>query len=184
MLSFIQLLTSTLIPLLTAWQVQTYGVDFSIKHGVGGRANGSLKGLDVNIQFDESHPELTDISATVLTSTITTGLAIRDSKIKGEDYLDVVRFPKISLRINGAALVAPGLYRSVGILQIKGKAQQIPLTFSYVKQPSAKNQPGAKPSAKFNTRFTINRLDFGVGSSSWILADSLSVSVGVVANVP
>ncbi len=182
MLSFIQLLTTTLIPLLTAWQVQTYGVDFSIKHGVGGRANGSLKGLVANIQFDEAHPELTDISATVLTSTITTGLGIRDSKIKGDEYLDVVRFPKISLRIKGGTLVAPSLYRAVGTLQIKGKDQQIPLTFRCNKKPFVPGQ--ANQSAKFSTQFTISRLDFGVGSSSWILADSLTVTVGVTANLP
>jgi polyisoprenoid-binding protein YceI len=160
----------TCLPLFSAWQVSSSNISFKVKHGVGGTADGTLKGLVASIEFDESKPEKTMIKATVLTNTISTGLGIRDNAIKKEEYLDVEHYPTIALVISGASSIGNGKYRTLGLLNIKGKEQKLPLTFSF-----------NRSSGQFGSKFKINRTDFGVGKSTWLLADTLEVSISALA---
>lgn len=106
------------------------------------------------------------------TNTISTGLGIRDNAIKKDEYLDVAHYPTIGLSINGATDLGNGRYKTLGLLNIKGKEQKLPLTFRFV-----------RASGQFETKFKINRTDFGVGKSTWLLADSLEIFIVVRAAI-
>ena len=145
-------------------------VKFSIKN-FGLSVTGTLKGLQGKIIFDPANPPAASFNVTVDVATINTGNGARDKHLKKEDYFDEANHPKItfiSSKVTGKA----GTYTVVGQLNIKGISKQITFPFTAT---------AGKNSYQFAGQFTINRRDFKVGGSSWVLSDELTVTLNISA---
>ena len=149
------------------YKVQTYSVKFSIKHALGATANGKFSNLVSSIYFEPSNLSLSHIEATVDANTFYTGNGSRDKHLKGKDYFDAEHFPKIVLK---STTFEKNANEFIGYFDvtIKGKTKNIKVPFSFTETESG---------AKFEGKFEINRLDFGVGGSSFALGDIATVSI-------
>jgi polyisoprenoid-binding protein YceI len=63
-----------------------------------------------------------------------------------------------------------GTFKGIFALTIKGTTKMVPVVFSFTE---------IADKAKFTGSFTINRLDFKVGSSSFILSDDVTINIEV-----
>ncbi len=150
-------------------------VRFSIKN-FGIPVQGSFIGLKGEVAFYENNLAGSNINVSVSTATVNTGIGARDGHLRKEDYFDVGKYPIISFNsveiVRGSVL---GSYIVKGTLSIKGIAKTININFKATKQGRG---------YLFTGEFTVNRRDFGVGGSSFILSDNVTVKLSVQAAVP
>ena len=99
------------------------------------------------------------------TKTVQTGNNSRDGHLKKKEYFDVETSPEMRFQSKKIEPTKSG-YVATGNLTIKGNVKEIKIPFTY----SEKDREGI-----FNGTFVINRLDYGVGVSSWILSDNVTI---------
>jgi polyisoprenoid-binding protein YceI len=155
------------------WKVTKADIQFTIKHGFGTTADGDFKLKEAKIVFNPTNLAQTQIDATVLTTTISTGLGIRDKVLRKADYFACEQYPEMSLKyVGGIKSVTKNQYTGQFKLKIKATEKLLTLPFTATI---------AGDKAQFATQFTINRLDYKVGESSFALGDDVKVEVKVEA---
>lgn len=147
-------------------------IQFTIKN-MGFPVNGTLSGIQGVIQLDQQNPSKSDFQVSLNSATINTRSKGRDNHIRKDDFLSVLTHPEIkfkSTKITGD----PGnaQFQLQGILTIKGVSKPIAFPFQVKKEAAG---------LRFTGSFSINRLDFNVGESSWILSSSVVVKLNVLA---
>lgn len=132
--------------------------------------NGSFKLLDAKIIFDKVNMNGNSVSATVDPNSISTGIGMRDSHLKKEEYFDTKQFSKITMKATLFSRERDGSFKGFFKVTIKNTTVDIPIAFTFVEKD---NQ------GEFKSEFTLNRLDFNVGESSMILSDNVTVNLDV-----
>lgn len=151
------------------WLVNSAAIKFKIKNA-GFNVDGTLSGFTAKIIFDPIKAYGNSIEATVDSKSINTGNNTRDGHLKKTEYFDVSAFPSITLKSNLFSKEVNGSYKGYFKLKLKGKTKDITIPFTFIEKEGK---------ATFKGSFTINRLDYGVGTSSIIMADNINVSVEV-----
>lgn len=148
------------------WNVTGSKISFQIKNA-GLTVDGTLSGLNSKILFDEQSAS-NSIEASVETKSINTNNNLRDKHLKEKDYFEVTTFPKIIIKSIRISKEKNGNYSGLFLLTIKGKTKTITIPFTFKEKNT---------DAIINGSFSINRLDFEVGDSSFILSDNVTVSI-------
>lgn len=147
-----------------AQQVKEATITFQIKNA-GFAVQGSFSGLEATVQLDPAHPEQAHVRATVPVSSIQTGIALRDKHLQKPDYFDAERFPLLTLESKAVRRTGAGQFEGVFTLTMKGIAREVKLPFTL----SAANE--------LRGTLLVNRLDFGIGKKSLVLADEVTVII-------
>jgi polyisoprenoid-binding protein YceI len=105
------LLKSTVTRSVITFQAKNMGI------GVGG----SIGGLQADVRFNTSNLIASTIEASVDAGTINTDNSSRDDHLKGEDYLDVLHYPKITMKSVSFKHKSGNNYTGQFNLTIKGK---------------------------------------------------------------
>jgi polyisoprenoid-binding protein YceI len=125
------------------------------------------------MSFDEKKLGSSFFEASVDASTINTGIDARNKHLRDEEYFDVKNFPRISfVSTKVMPSTKAGTFFLFGKLTIKNTTREISFPFTATPQ-----QDGLL----FNGEFKLNRRDFGVGGSSLVLSDNLTVQLAVLA---
>ena len=140
-------------------------VTFKIKNA-GFWVRGNFK--EVTAELIKEHADWNDIklSGNVASTTIKTGIELRDRHLRNDDYFDTENFPGISLELLSCDALKDGILNSKFRLTIKDveKDVKIPLVI--------------KETAKGITisgSFKIDRLDYGLGKKSITLSNEVVV---------
>ncbi len=147
-------------------------VHFIIKN-FGISTGGDLSGLNGDINFVPSNLAACNLNVSVAVKTIGTDNDSRDEHLKSKEYFDEEKYPVINLtstKINKTN--KPGWYFFTGNLTMHGVTKVISFPFSATIK-------GAD--YLFVGGFTISRLDYGVGSGSAVLSNSVKISLSVLA---
>jgi polyisoprenoid-binding protein YceI len=139
----------------------------------GINVEGSLSGLTGDIVFDPGQLQASRFNITLKSGTIQTGNNMRDEHLRKNSYLDVAVYPEIRFRAS-AVTRAPGAdeYSLEGYLTIKKVTRTVKIPFRVTQEGNA---------YRFLGNFRINRLDYGVGSSSISLSDNLTIYLDVIS---
>ena len=147
-------------------------VKFTIKN-FGINTSGTLNGLKGAIYFQPENLATAKFRVTVNSNSIDTDNKTRDRHLRGEDYFHCEKFPLLIFESTAIEKAnTPEGYIIKGKLTIKNFSRNISFPFT------AKQTGNAYI---FSGNFSINRLDFGVGSSSAFLSDKLKVQISVKA---
>ena len=147
-------------------------VKFSIKN-FGFTVTGNFKGLKGKFSFNPANLPASSMNASVDATTINTGNNSRDNHLKKEEYLNVEKYPLISFVSDKVTnSTKAGTLNMEGRITIKGVTKVISFPFTAV----AKGDDYL-----FEGEFKLNRRDFGVGGSSFVMSDNLTVSLAVMA---
>ena len=148
--------------------VSRSAITFKTKNmGIG--VDGAIGGLQADVQFNPADLASSKIEASIDANTISTDNSSRDDHLKGEDFFDVPHYPKITVKSVSFKHKSGNNYTGQFNLTIKDKTKLIDIPFTFTKKGSA---------TTFKGSFKLNRLDFGVGDSSLILADEVTVNIG------
>ena len=105
--------------------------------------------------------------------TINTDNNMRDGHLKKEEYFSVEKFPKITMNTASITKETDGKFNGSFALTIKGITKNVPVLFIFTEQNGK---------AKLTGNFKINRLDYKVGSSSFIMSDDVNISIEVTCS--
>ncbi len=151
--------------------VKTSFVVFNIKNGKL-TVDGTFSGTNAFIFFEPTKLATSSFEGKIETKTISTGIKMRDNHLKKAEFFDSEKFPEITLKSKSIIADANGKYKAICILTIKGKTKQVDLPFTY----NLENK-----TATFNGTLNINRLDFGIGGTSAIMANIVQINIKIVA---
>lgn len=149
------------------WVVSASSVKFKIKNA-GFNVDGTFGGLNAKIVFDVSKTYGNSIDASIESKSINTSNGTRDGHLKKSEYFDVTNFPTINMKATLFGKETNGSFRGYFKLTIKGKTKDVLVPFTF-KETDGK--------ATFYGVLTINRLDFGVGESSMILSNNVTITL-------
>lgn len=149
------------------WKVKSAAITFKIKNA-GMTTDGSFSGLEAEIKFDPLKPEEANIKASVNSATINTGNNGRDGHLRKPDYFDVARYPKITLQSVKIEKTGPISFNGTFKLSLKNVTKEVKIPFMFMKTAEK---------TQFKGSFTINRLDYGVGESSFTLSDNATIAL-------
>ena len=151
------------------WAVVSSNVTFKIKNA-GFTVDGKFGSVTGSIQFDATKTSSNKIEASIDANTIDTDNSTRNGHLKKEEYFYVDKFPKISISTTTITKETNGQFKGLFTLSIKGISKVVPVLFTVTEQQGK---------TKFVGSFTINRLDYTVGSSSFILSDDVTINIDV-----
>ncbi len=134
--------------------------------GIG--VSGSIGGLLVNVQFNAANLASSTIDASVDVNTINTDNSSRDDHLKSDEFFDAARYPKIGIKSVSFKHKSGNNYTGRFNLTIKGKTKLMEIPFTITEKGNT---------LAFKSSFKLNRLDYGIGESSMILSDDVTVNI-------
>ena len=166
---------------------QTWNVDkahaklgFGITHLMISEVDGSFKAFEATITSskDDLSDAVFDISADI--ASVNTDNEHRDADIKGANYFDAEKFPKMTFKSTSFKKGEGNKYKMTGDLTLKGVTKSIEMEVIVNGPIERKGRDGvAKKVIGLKVSGSIKRTDFGVGSSGGAM---LSEEVMIIAN--
>lgn len=150
-----------------AQTVSKSDISFKIKN-LGFNVGGTFGGLQADIKFKPNDLEGSSIEASVLSNTVNTDNESRDKHLKSEDYFDVIKYPKITLKSVSFKRKSGSNYTGNFNVTIRDKTKLIEVPFTYTESGNT---------AQLKGNFMILRTDFGIGGKNLILSNEANVSV-------
>jgi polyisoprenoid-binding protein YceI len=144
-------------------------IKFQIKN-LGIAADGTIAGLQANIQFNAAQLSTSIIEASVDVNTINTDNDARDKSLKSDEFFDVAHYPKITMKSVSFKHKSGNKYTGQFNLTIKNKTKTFEVPFTYTETGNA---------AVITGGFKLNRLDFDIGDSSLVLSNDVAVNIEV-----
>ncbi|HET7550775.1 MAG TPA: YceI family protein [Gemmatimonadaceae bacterium] len=146
------------------WQLDPAhsSVEFSVKHMMMTTVRGRFKEVEATLTGDRDHPEEAGVQATVAVASIDTGVADRDAHLRGPDFFDADRFPRItfrSTRVQNAPKKEGDRFQVVGELVIRDSSMDVTFECQYEGRGT---DPWGKTRAGFSFRTEIDRREWGL----------------------
>jgi polyisoprenoid-binding protein YceI len=121
---------------------------------------GEFKSYSALLCLGEKAPAQDRLQVQVDVDSVDTGLPEMDEALKGEDFFDAARSPKAVFVSDSVKAVSPGHYSVSGKLSLHGVTKPVSVPFTWV--PAADGK-----SARLEAKFTLKRLDYGIGKGEW-----------------
>lgn len=128
------------------WKISDgYSVKFS-----GTDAEGIFKDLEGDVQFDNANPESSSFMFTVAVNSINTGKGMKNKHAVSDKWFDAEKYPNITFKSSSVSK-AGDAFKVTGIMSIHGVSREMTIPFAFNNN-------------SFSSQFSVNRLDFGVGT--------------------
>ena len=149
---------------------------FQARHLSVANVRGAISNVTGTVTWDPSNPSRDSVVATLDVNTINTASDYRDKTIKGEDFFNVAKYPKMTFKSTSVQKSGNG-YQVLGDLTLAGVTKQVTLN---VDGPSApqKGMQGETVSGLSATT-SIKRADFNFGSKypDGVLSDEIKITI-------
>ena len=136
----------------------------------GNVSEGQFTESSVDLLLNADHPAGSKLQATVNTATVTTGNSQIDSTLRGSDWFDIENHPQASFESTSLVTSGENSYSVSGILQIKGVSRELAFPLTLSNEQYKRFASG---------QFTVNRLDFNLGTNSQPTDGTVAYSVEV-----
>ncbi len=145
----------------STWKVDPMhsSINFNIKHMGISFVQGRFDKFDGTIVTPAANLDNAKFNFTVAVNSINTGVEMRDNHLKSADFFDAEKYPSMKFESMSIVKGKNNTYTLKGKLTIKDvtKDISIPVTYGGI----TKNQQG-KEILGFQTKFTVNRLDYNI----------------------
>ena len=137
-------------------------VEFSVKHMMMTTVRGRFKSVNAKLTGDENHPEGCCVEVEIDAASLDTGVADRDAHLRGPDFLDVQKYPKItfiSKRLEGNFRNDGDRFRAFGDLTMRDQTMEIVLECEF---EGRGKDPWGKERAGFSGHTELDRREWGL----------------------
>lgn len=145
----------------TTWMIDNSHsqVMFTVSHLVISEVTGSFKGFTGSITA--AKPDFTDanIEFNVDVNTVNTDNEMRDNHLKGDDFFNAGKYPKMTFKGTGLKKVSGNKYTLSGQLTIRDVTKPVTLDVTYF---GTTNDPWGNTKAGFKIKGKINRFDYNL----------------------
>ena len=160
---------------ISKWSIDPTHSDihFKVKHLMINTVTGSFKKFDASLET--SNPDLTDakISFTADIDSINTGLEMRDTHLKSDDFFNAEKYPQLKFESTGFEKVGDSTYLLKGNLTIRETTKPVQLDVEYGGQMA---DFYGNTKAGFEITGKLKRKEFGL---NW---DAVTEAGGVVVS--
>jgi polyisoprenoid-binding protein YceI len=144
-------------------------ITFQIKN-LGINTSGNIGGVQANILFDPANLGASTIDASADVNTLNTDNNMRDEHLKSDSYFDAATYPKISMKSVSFKHKSGDNYVGQFNVTIKNKTQVMDVPFTY---------SASANTASFKGSFKLKRTDFGIGGSSLVMSNEVTITIDV-----
>jgi len=173
-----------ILTICAAAQVQTWQIDpnhtaaqFSVRHMGISTVRGAFTKVSGSAQYDPSNLSKTSIDATIDASSVDTRVSMRDNDLRSPNYFDVEKYPTITFKSKSVQAAGEGKLKIVGDLTIHGVTKEVALDVDGPSAPVTDPKGNSHLGASAST--TVNRKDFGVGGSSNVVGEDITITIDV-----
>jgi len=156
---------------------------FSVRHLMISKVRGEFGGVNGTVRYDPKHPMAASVEATIDCSTLNTGVAKRDSQMKGPDFFDIARYPTMKFSSRRVQTAGPGKLKITGDLTINATTRPVVLAVDGPSQ-AVKDAQG-REKIGLSAEVKINRKDFGITwnevleTGGFAVADEVSITLDI-----
>ena len=153
------MVTTTGIVAQTTWTLDKVhsNVKFTVSHMVVSEVEGSFKMFDGSLVASKDDLSDAVINFTVDVASVNTDNAMRDDHLKGDDFFNVEKFPKMTFMSKSMQPLGGNKYKLTGDLTIRDVTKAVTFDVTYGGQINT----GKGVKAGFKAKATIDRLAFG-----------------------
>lgn len=146
-------------------------VNFKIKN-MGFSVKGMFKEVTISSNFNSGDLENSFINSTIKVNSIDTGNKKRDKHLLNKDFFEVTTYPEIQLASSKIEKISANNFQLTAKLRVKKVTKEIVVPLQVIETDT---------SVTITSNFSINRLDYGVGKSSWTMSDTVKIQLVYVA---
>ena len=134
-------------------------IGFVARHAMVTKVRGSFDEFAGTAVMDGANPANSRVEVTIEAASIDTRNAQRDEHLRGNDFLAMQEYPKITFASTGVRQAGETTFDVTGDLTIKGVTNSITIPFEF---EGAAKDPFGNQRVGFEGAVTINRKDYGV----------------------
>ena len=134
-------------------------IGFVARHAMVTKVRGSFDEFAGTAVLDGANPANSRVEVTIDAASIDTRNAQRDEHLRGNDFLAMQEYPKITFASTGVRQAGETTFEVTGNLTIKGVTNEITIPFEF---EGAAKDPFGNQRVGFEGSVTINRKDYGV----------------------
>ena len=156
---------------------------FAIRHLMIAHVRGGFSGVNGSIVFDAQNPANSKVDASIDTTTLLTHDGKRDAHIKGADFFDVEKHPKITFVSKSVSANGPNHWKVTGDLTLRGVTK--PATLDVETAPAESKDPWGNMRNGASATTTIKRSDFGMSfnapleTGGFMLSDDVQIQLDI-----
>lgn len=180
---FIVFLTWPLNAMAKEWKLDPVHSNFffDIQH-IYSTVRGQFGEFTGDVEFDPSNPEKSKFNFEINVNSVDTREGKRDTHLRSADFFDAGKYPAMTFKSNKVVLSGDNKYIVDGILTIKDVSKDISLEFYYYGQKENPLKPGQMV-AGFDSRMTINRLEYHVGDGKFAKMGVVNEDVAILVTL-
>ena len=163
----------------STWKIDSAhsSVNFEITHMAVSHVHGSLTNVNGVVELNDKDIAKSSVEATIDTTTVSTGVVMRDNTLKSDNFFNVQKYPLItfkssSLRRNN------GTVQLLGDLTLNGVTRSVTLDLDGPSPPQTIN---GKTISGFSATGLIRRSNFSFGASKFnaVVGDDVKLTIDV-----
>jgi polyisoprenoid-binding protein YceI len=161
---------------------------FKVQHRGIAWVTGQMVGVKGEINFDEEKIENSSFKGTIETSTINTGLEMRDGHLKSDDFFNVEKFPEIKFESNSITKLGEATFAMMGNLTLRDVTNEVAWDVAYLGETEKTNDDGSVELVNaFTATTTIDRTDYGLNwnmelpGGNWLVGHDIKIEVNLEA---
>ena len=156
------------------WEIaSSSGIHFTVRHLLFSKVRGRFSRWSGTVQVPDGDWGRATVDVVIDASSIDTGIPKRDTDLRTEHFLDVVRYPVIAFRTLYVTARQADALQIVGELTMKDRVGEVILEAE--RSDVALDRSGSEH-ARFSAKAAIRRRDFGAsGNVGW---DNYGVMIG------
>jgi polyisoprenoid-binding protein YceI len=154
----------------------TVGFTVSAKALFTVKRDGVFRDFAGKVVYDPANPDATQVDITVFTASVDLKSADQEDLLRSEEFFDTGNHPTMRFISTAVHRRADGLLDVAGDLTIRGVTRHLVVPMTIVQKI------GASASAAFDTRFQIDRTEFGL-TGSGPKAKAFRVSIGRMVDI-
>ena len=185
---FLMVLIGLLITNFSHAEVEKWEIDkahssiyFDVRHTYA-TVRGQFEDFSGTLKFDPDNMIVSSVKFEVKTKSINTGIPNRDNHLRSEEFFAVNQYPSMTFESTSVKQKEGNQYTMVGDLTIKGKTNEVAMVFTYFGMRENPLKKG-KMVAGFETRFSIDRLEYGVGPGKYFEMGVIGRNVDILISL-
>ena len=150
-------------------------VNFEISHMAVSHVHGSLTNVSGIVELNDKDIAKSYVEATIDTTTVSTGVVMRDNTLKSDDFFNVQKYPQITFR-SSSLRHNEGTVQLLGNLTLNGVTRSVTLDLN---GPSPPQTMSGKTISGFSATGLIRRSDFAFGASKFntVIGDDVKFTI-------
>ena len=152
-------------------------VNFEISHMAVSHVHGSLTNVSGIVELNDKDITKSSVEATIDTTTVSTGVVMRDNTLKSDNFFNVQKYPQITFR-SSSLRRNKGTVQLLGNLTLNGVTRSVTLDLD---GPSPPQTMSGKTISGFSATGLIRRSDFTFGASKFntVIGDDVKFTIDV-----